>query len=55
MNLSEYTGHDAIGLAKRVSDREVTPAELAELARSRRRGIRPVHAGLPAAPRAPFL
>lgn len=34
MNLSEYTSHDAIGLAQRVADREVTPTELAELARA---------------------
>lgn len=41
MNLSEYTSHDAIGLAKRVSDREVTPAELAELARSAIEAVNP--------------
>ncbi|WP_321908335.1 amidase [Burkholderia cepacia] len=41
MNLSEYASHDAIGLAKRVSDREVTPAELAELARSAIEAVNP--------------
>lgn len=41
MNLSEYTSHDAIGLAKRVSDREVTSAELAELARSAIEAVNP--------------
>ncbi|RKP47032.1 amidase [Trinickia fusca] len=41
MNLSEYTSHDAIGLAQRVADREVTPAELAELARSAIEAVNP--------------
>jgi amidase len=41
MNLSEYTSHDAIGLAKLVADREVTPVQLAELARSAIEAVNP--------------
>ena len=32
MNLSEYLAHDAVALAERVASREVTAAELLELA-----------------------
>lgn len=32
MNLTEYAGHDALGLAQRVAAGEVTPTELAQLA-----------------------
>ena len=32
MNLTEYSRHDALGLAERVARGEVTPTELARLA-----------------------
>ncbi|WGS52687.1 amidase [Paraburkholderia sp. D15] len=41
MNLSEYARHDAIGLAARVAAREITSAELAELARAAIEAVNP--------------
>ncbi|MFT4086741.1 MAG: amidase [Gordonia sp. (in: high G+C Gram-positive bacteria)] len=41
MNIDEYLTHDATGLAELVAKREVTPAELLELARTRMRQVNP--------------
>ncbi|MGS0892552.1 amidase [Burkholderia stagnalis] len=41
MNLDEYTAVDGVGLARLVAAREVTPAELAELARAAADAVNP--------------
>ncbi|MDC6128598.1 amidase, partial [Burkholderia gladioli] len=41
MTLDEYTSHDALGLAQRVRDGEVTAAELGELARRAAEAVNP--------------
>lgn len=41
MNFEEYRAHDATGLAKLVADREVSAAELLELARDRAAVVNP--------------
>ncbi len=41
MDLQEYMSHDATGLAQLVEQKEVTPAELLELARKRRDEVNP--------------
>lgn len=41
MNFEEYRRHDATGLAQLVADKEVTPAELLDLARNRAAAVNP--------------
>nr|WP_090277464.1 amidase [Mycolicibacterium komanii]CRL71973.1 amidase [Mycolicibacterium komanii] len=41
MNFEEYRAHDATGLAKLVADKEVTPAELLDVARNRAAAVNP--------------
>lgn len=41
MNIDEYMSHDATGLAKLVADKQVTPAELLDLARRRLHDVNP--------------
>lgn len=41
MNVDEYMGHDATALAGLVASKEVTPAELLELARERAKAVNP--------------